>query len=88
MRPRVEWITRADDYILELLESTDMALTPRVLAFNLDYSRRYIGDRCRLLLEADLVQKVGEKQGFYRISDKGRAYLRGELTPDELKNPG
>ncbi|QSG08885.1 Transcriptional regulator, MarR family [Halapricum desulfuricans] len=35
------------------------------------------------LVEADLVEKVDD--GLYRIADKGRAYLAGDLDADELE---
>ena len=84
MRPRVEWMTRADDYILEFLDETDIVATPQVIAANIDYSRQYVNQRIRLLADNDLVQNTGD--GLYRITERGRAYLDGELGADELSN--
>ena len=84
MRPRVEWMTRADDYILEFLDETDIVATPQVIAANIDYSRQYVNQRIRLLADNDLVQNTGD--GLYRITERGRAYLDGELDADELSN--
>ena len=84
MRPRVEWMTRADDYILEFLDETDIVATPQVIAANIDYSRQYVNQRIRLLADNDLVQNTGD--GLYRITDRGRAYLEGELDADELSD--
>jgi len=84
MRPRVEWMTRADDYILEFLDETDIVATPQVIAANIDYSRQYVNQRIRLLADNNLVQNTGD--GLYRITDHGRSYLEGELDADELSN--
>lgn len=76
-------MTQADDRILETLESSDLTLTPRVLAENTDYSRNYINKRMKELRESGLVVRVGD--GFYEISDRGRAYLAGELNAEDLE---
>lgn len=83
-RPRVDWMTQADDRILEVMEDSGLVLTPAVLAANLDYSRNYISDRCRLLNEAGLLAKDGE--GLYYITERGRAYLSGEIDGDVLED--
>ena len=83
-RPRVDWMTQADDRILEVIEDSGLVLTPAVLAANIDYSRNYISDRCRLLNEAGLLAK--EDEGLYYITEKGRAYLMGEIDGDELED--
>jgi predicted transcriptional regulator len=82
MRPRVDWMTRADDYILEFLDETDIVATPQVIAANIDYSRQYVNQRIRALEDNDLVQNTGN--GLYRITDRGRDYLAGELDASEL----
>lgn len=83
MRPRVDWMTRADDYILEFLEKTDIVATPHVVAANIDYSRQYVNRRMRRLAEHDLVEKEGD--GMYRITERGRAYLAGDLNEEDLR---
>jgi len=83
-RPRVDWMTQADDRILETFEDTELILTPAVLAKNLDYTRNYISDRCRVLFDADLLAKDGE--GFYYITERGRDYLDGQISADELED--
>jgi predicted transcriptional regulator len=83
-RPRVDWMTQADDRILELFEESGLILTPAVLAKNLDYTRNYISDRCRALNEATLLDREGE--GFYRITERGTPYLHGELDADDLED--
>lgn len=77
-------MTQADDRILETLQDVEMALSPRVIAFNIDYTRNYVNRRMTHLREAELVDRVDE--GMYRISDKGRAYLSGDLDADALED--
>lgn len=76
-------MTQADDRILETLSDSELDLSPKVLAANIDYTRHYISARLRELLEHGLVHKVEE--GLYRISSKGEAYLTGELSAKELE---
>ena len=82
MRPRVDWMTRADDYILEFFENTDIRATPKVVAVNIDYSRQYVNGRIRTLESHGLLEKT--EPGLYQITDRGRAYLAGELDADDL----
>ncbi len=84
MRPRVEWMTRADDYILEFLDETDIVATPQVIAANIDYSRQYVNQRIRLLADHNLVQNTGD--GLYRITNRGREYLGGELDAKDFED--
>ncbi|WP_436347383.1 MarR family transcriptional regulator [Natronorubrum sp. FCH18a] len=77
-------MTQADDRILETLADSSLTLSPRVLAANTDYSRHYISARLGELRDAELVDRVDE--GLYVISDRGLAYLEGELSADELEN--
>lgn len=83
-RPRVSWMTQADDRLLETLEDTGLILSPRVLAVNTDYSRHYVSERLALLLDADLVEKFDD--GLYRITEQGQAYLAGDLDAEELED--
>jgi len=85
MRPRVEWMNQTDDRVLELLDESDLILSPSVIATNLEYSRNWISKRLSLLTNAELVEQVDE--GYYIITDRGRAYLSGELESDDLEDP-
>jgi len=82
MRPRVEWMTRADDYILEFFEETDIVATPHVVSANIDYSRQYVNRRIRKLSENGLLDNTGD--GLYQITHRGRDYLAGEMEADDL----
>ena len=83
MRPRVDWMNQTDDRILELLDESDLILTPAVMARNLDYTRNWVSRRVGKLESAGLVEPVDS--GYYRISDRGRAYLTGDLDADDLE---
>ena len=83
MRPRVDWMNQTDDRILELLDESDLILTPAVMARNLDYTRNWVSRRVGKLESAGLVKPIDS--GYYRISDRGRAYLAGDLDADELE---
>jgi predicted transcriptional regulator len=82
MRPRVGWMTRADDYILEFLDETEIVATPQVIAANIDYSRQYVNQRIRKLAANELVENTGD--GLYQITERGRNYLVGDIEADEL----
>lgn len=83
VRPKVEWMTQTDERILELLDDSDLILTPTVIAANLDYERSWVSERLKPLRDHDLVERVA--RGQYRISDKGRQYLEGELLANDLE---
>ena len=83
MRPRVDWMNQTDDRILELLDESDLILTPAVMARNLDYTRNWVSRRVGKLESAGLVEPIDS--GYYRISERGRAYLEGEIDADELE---
>ena len=83
MRPRVEWMNQTDNRVLDLLEESDLILSPAVAAINLDYSRNWVSRRMSKLEDAGLIEKVDG--GYYQITDRGRAYLEGELDADDLE---
>lgn len=83
MRYSADWMTIADERILEYLSETETS-TPKKMADSGDvrFSRQYIGERCRKLAEYGLVQHLGN--GVYRITDEGDEYLDGDLDAAEL----
>ncbi|MFP8954542.1 ArsR family transcriptional regulator [Natrialbaceae archaeon A-arb3/5] len=87
-RPRVDWMTRADDAILEFLLNKGnhpIVSTPAVIEANIDYKISHVRSRLRELDDADLVAYYDKNRGLYEITDRGRAYLDGELTADDLE---
>lgn len=85
MRPRVSWMTRADDSILELLHEAGIAANPSTIAFNIDYDPRYVSRRCRTLQEHGLVERVHETKAMYEITELGSDYLEGSLERRDLE---
>jgi len=89
MRPLVSWMTKSDDAILELLEESGIAIPPRAIAFNIgNVSRPTVDRRLPKLEQAGLVDRYDDPQGYTEITDRGRAYLDGDLDADELEDHG
>ncbi|MFB1063707.1 ArsR family transcriptional regulator [Natrinema sp. H-ect4] len=81
-------MTNADDHILEFLlneGNREIVATPRVIAENIDFNPGYVRQRMSQLLDESLVEYYDEDAGFYQITDRGRAYLEGELKAEELE---
>lgn len=87
MRPRISWMTRADDAILELLQESGITANPSTIAYNIDYDRSYVSRRCRTLSEHGLVERVDEAKAMYRIAELGARYLEGEVKKSTLEPP-
>ena len=82
MRPRVDWMTQADERTLEFLHEKDIVASPPVIAANIDYTQEYISRRCRKLTNAGLLQRVDASN--YRITDLGERFLDGDIDEDEI----
>ncbi|MBP1921838.1 DNA-binding transcriptional ArsR family regulator [Halorubrum alkaliphilum] len=86
MRPLVSWMTKSDPAILELLEESDLEIPPAVISHNIDgVSHPTVKRRLPVLDDHGLVAKAPEKRGYYHITDRGRAYLAGDLNADDLE---
>ena len=83
MRPRVDWMTQADERVMEFLYEKDIVASPRVIAANIDYTNEYISRRCRKLAEENLLQRVDASN--YRLTERGEHFLDGDLDAEELK---
>lgn len=85
MRPRHDWMGKYDTAILELLEETELALPPKVIAFNLEYlevaspATSTVQRRLGILEQNEFVKKIDKKSGYYTISDQGEAYLHEDV---------
>lgn len=87
-RPRVEWMTRGDDFILEFLyngEEEALRSTPAVITLNIPYSASTVRQRIRVLEQRGLVEYYDEEQSAYQITEKGISYLNGELDAGDLE---
>ncbi|AXR78498.1 ArsR family transcriptional regulator [Natrarchaeobaculum sulfurireducens] len=81
-------MTRADDSILEFLlneGNEPLVANPATVEANIDYKISHVRRRLRALEDADLVEYHDPDRGLYQITDRGRAYLAGELKKDDLE---
>jgi len=83
MRPRVDWMTQADERIMEFLREKDIVASPSVIAANIDYTGEYISRRCRKLADAKLLQRIDASN--YRLTDFGERFLDGDVSSDEVE---
>lgn len=83
MRPRVDWMTQADERVLEFLREKDIVASPSVIAANIGYTSEYISRRCRKLAEAELLQPVDPSN--YQLTQLGERFLAGEVEAEALK---
>lgn len=90
MRKRAIWMNSAVDPVLELLDETDLALPPGVIAYNLDKrmgdapSRSTITRAISKLESRDFIRKAPESNTYYEITEIGRAYLRGDVDTSDF----
>jgi hypothetical protein len=84
MRFDADWMSRADDRILEHL-SEEGPDTPKQMADSdrVRFSRQYINTRCKKLVSYQLLVHLGN--GVYDITSDGEQYLAGELDVRELE---
>lgn len=82
MRPRVDWMTQADERVLEFLHEKDIVASPSVIAANIDYTQEYISRRCRKLTNAGLLQRADASN--YRVTELGERFLNGDIGEDEI----
>ena len=85
MRLSADWMTGADDRILEFLDE-EGPTTPKQMADDgrVRFSRTYVNTRCKKLSSFGLLQELGN--GVYAITEEGQQYLAGELDVQELDN--
>lgn len=83
MRLSADWMTIADERILEFLHEEGPRTPTRIAADSrVRFSRPHINTRCQKLTRYGLVETLGN--GVYRITDQGEQYLEGELDASEL----
>lgn len=90
-RPHVDWMTRADDAILEFLlneGNRQLIATPGVIEVNIGYTLSTVNQRLRKLKSAGLVEYHDEERGMYELTEKGSAYLAGEIEAEDLPLEG
>lgn len=77
-------MNQTDNRILELLDESNLILSPAVIAVNLNYTRNWVSRRVSKLVRAGLIEETNGS--YYRISEKGRRYLSGDIPAEELEN--
>ena len=83
MRFDADWMSRADDRILEHLAEKGPD-TPKSIADSgrVRFSRQHINQRCKVLVSYGLLVHLGN--GVYDITADGEAYLTGDLDVQTL----
>ncbi|WP_411965399.1 helix-turn-helix domain-containing protein [Haloferax sp. YSMS24] len=81
LRQPDEWMVPMDDEILEVFRSSDLVLTPSIVAHNIGRSRGEVNRRLTELTDHGLVERVG--RGKYQITRFGEEYLQGVSRADE-----
>lgn len=89
-----------DDAILEFFEELEggtdfrLALPPTAVWFNLvevaevlDKAPNTVSRRMGRLEEMGLLELLDEDRAYYRMTDKGLAYLVGDLDAEDLRLP-
>lgn len=85
MRPVVQWMTKSDDAILELLDEIEIAIPPKAISFALEnVSKPTVDRRLPKLESAGLIKRYEKPRGYRQITEKGCEYLRGQLTTEEI----
>ena len=84
MRKSADWMTIADERILEFLSENDSG-TPSSMAGSeyVRFSRPHIHERCQKLKRHGLIRFLGN--GVYILTDEGQQYLDGDLDAAELE---
>lgn len=78
MRLSAEWMSIADDRILEFLREEGPHTPSKIHEDDrISFSRTHINQRCKQLAEHGLVENLGN--GVYTITGDGEDYLDGEL---------
>lgn len=84
MHREVDWMIPSDNYILRYFERAGKQ-TPNTVGMNIPYSYETASKRCPVLADHGLLDRVPGKRGAYELSELGRRYLDGELSPEDLQ---
>ena len=81
MRYAGEWMSAADDRILEYLSENESGSPTKMKREGpIRYSRVQVHRRCKVLAEKGLINDLGN--GVYMITEDGGAYLEGRLDTE------
>ncbi|QRY25539.1 winged helix-turn-helix domain-containing protein [Halobacterium sp. BOL4-2] len=82
------WMTPVDRDILEQLQNKgaeELILNPTAIAANIDWGSQTVREHMMVLREYGLVEYFDEDRALYQLSERGRAWLRGEIATDDLE---
>jgi len=80
-------MTKSDPALLEFFAEQDIAMPPAVVSFNVaGVSHPTVKRRLPVLTDHGLLEKADETKGYYRITERGRQYLSGDLDASDLEN--
>ncbi|WP_128477994.1 MarR family transcriptional regulator [Halorussus pelagicus] len=84
MRLSAEWMSIADDRILEFVNEHGPATPTKMYEDDrVRFSRQHINTRCQRLTEYGLLVNLGN--GVYSITEDGKRYLNGDLDAAEIE---
>ena len=84
-RKRGQWMNSATDPVLEFLDDHEIAVPIGVLDNELSPSYQTINDALEELEKRQFVRRDENYSSHFRIAERGRAYLAGELDADTLE---
>lgn len=73
---RILWNPGGEEYVL----------TPRLVAENTSWSWTAVRQHLLTLRDHGLVEYYDEDVGIYQLSDRGRAWLNGDLDTEDLED--
>jgi predicted ArsR family transcriptional regulator len=82
-------MTPVDRNILERLRNEgndELVLTPALISDNSDWGRNAVRKHLMTLREQGLVEYYDEERAVYRLSERGRAWLEGDLPTEDLED--
>jgi len=87
-----DWENSATRPVLNLLQESGVAISPGAITLNLEMrmerppSRSTVTRALEQLRERELIEKPDESKTYYQITDRGQAYLAGDLDTSELED--
>jgi len=82
-RKRGAWMNQASNPVLEFLREYDIGVPIGTLDNNLQSSRPTIAKALEELEDRGFVARDENYSSHYRITDRGRQYLAGDLNADD-----
>jgi DNA-binding transcriptional ArsR family regulator len=88
MLPKADWMVPSDAIILLFMSDHRwrFAVTPSVIAMNINQSKGNVNRRLIKMKGAGLVELYDDK-GYYRITDYGVRFIMGDLADEEIPEP-